>query len=68
MGIVSKFFSDEDVISSLRGHYDDAEQYSINFYYWLHTARRVKDGIIVNVAGRRFLVDEFTGSVIREVI
>ena len=67
MGVVSKYFSDETVISSLRGHYDANEMYSINFHYWLHTATITKDGILVRVGSRRFLVDEFTGAVIREV-
>ena len=67
MGVVSKYFSDETVISSLRGRYDANERYSINFHYWLHTATITKDGILVRVGSRRFLVDEFTGAVIREV-
>ena len=67
MGVVSEYFSDETVISSLRGHYDANERYSINFHYWLHTATITKDGILVRVGSRRFLVDEFTGAVIREV-
>jgi len=67
MGVVSKYFADETVISSLRGHYDANERYSINFHYWLHTATITKDGILVRVGSRRFLVDEFTGAVIREV-
>ena len=67
MGVVSKYFSHETVISSLRGRYDTNERYSINFHYWLHTATITKDGILVRVGSRRFLVDEFTGAVIREV-
>ena len=67
MGVVSKYFTDETVISSLRGHYDANERYSINFHYWLHTATITKDGILVRVGSRRFLVDEFTGAVIRDV-
>ena len=67
MGVVSKYFSDETVISSLRGHYDANERYSINFHYWLYTATITKDGILVRVGSRRFLVDEFTGAVIREM-
>ena len=67
MGSVSKYFSDETLISSLRGFYDENERYSINFHYWIHTAVMVKDGIMIQVGSRRFLVEEFTGSVIREV-
>lgn len=67
MGVVSNYFSDETVISSLRGFYDENERYSINFHYWLHTATITKDGILIRVGSRMFLVEEFTGTVIREV-
>ena len=67
MGVVSKYFSDETVISSLRGFYDENERYNINFHYWLHTATITKGGILIHVGSRRFLVEEFTGAVIREV-
>jgi hypothetical protein len=67
MGSVSRYVSDKTIVSSLRKFYDKNEQYSINFRYWLHTARPVKDGIMLNVGSRYFLVDEITGSVIREV-
>ena len=67
MGVVSKYFADETVISNLRGFYDENERYSINFHYWLHTATITKDGILIRVGSRMFLVEEFTGAVIREV-
>ena len=67
MGSVSKYVNDKTIISNLRGFYDAEEQYRINFRYWLHTAKQVKDGIMIQVGSRRFLVDAFTGSVIREV-
>ena len=67
MGVVSKYFADETVISSLRGFYDENERYSINFQYWLHTATITKDGILIRVGARMFLVEEFTGTVVREI-
>lgn len=67
MGVISKFFSDEDCISSLRGFFDENERYSVDFHYWLHTATRTREGILVTVGSRRFLLEEFTGTVIREV-
>ena len=67
MGSVSKFVSDKTVVCSLRGFYNEDEWYTVNFRYWLHTARRVKDGIMINVGSRCFLVDEYTGSVVKEV-
>ena len=67
MGGLSPYFSDADLISSLRKYYKKEEQYTINFQYWLHTAKKIKDGILINVAGRKFLVDFYSGSVIKEV-
>lgn len=67
MGGLSPYFSDADLISSLRKYYEKEEQYTINFQYWLHTAKKIKDGILINVAGRKFLVDFYSGSVIKEV-
>ena len=67
MGAVSKYVSDDEVIASLRKYYSTTQQYNTNFRYWLHTAKKVKDGILISVGSRKFLVEEFTGSVIREV-
>ena len=67
MGVISPYLSDDEVISCLRCCFDREEQYRINFHYWLNTARRVKDGVLVDVGSRRFLLDLYTGSVIREV-
>ena len=67
MGCVSKYVSDKTIIASLRKFYGADEQYTVNFYYWLHTAVPVKDGILVLVGSRSFLIDEYTGSVIREI-
>ena len=68
MGVVSEYFSDDDVISILRPYFPRARQYTIDFRFWLNTAKRSKDGIIVTVESRRFLIDEVTGSVIRELV
>lgn len=67
MGGLSPYFNDADLISSLRKYYKKEEQYTINFQYWLHTAKKIKEGILVNIAGRKFLVDFYSGSVIKEV-
>lgn len=68
MGVISEYFSDDDVISSLRPHFPRERQYTIDFRFWLNTAKRSKDGIIVTVESRRFLIDEVTGSVLRELV
>lgn len=67
MGTMSPYFTDAALISSLRKYYKKEEQYNVNFKYWLSTAHKVKDGIIVNIAGRKFLIDYYTGSVLKEV-
>lgn len=67
MSQLSPYFSDADLISSLRKYYKNEEQYTVNFWYWLHTARKIKDGIIIQIASRKFLIDFYTGSVIKEV-
>lgn len=67
MSQLSPYFSDADLISSLRKYYKKEEQYSVNFQYWLNTEKKVKDGILINVGNRKFLVDFYSGSVIKEV-
>lgn len=67
MGGLSPYFSDADLISSLRKYYKKEEQYTVNFRYWLNTAKKVKDGILINVGSRKFLVDFYSGRVIKEV-
>lgn len=67
MGVVSKYLSDDEVVSCLRQQFDRDEQYNIDFCYWLSTARTVKDGVLVRVMSRRFILDVHTGAVIREV-
>ncbi len=68
MGVVSPYLSDNEVVSQLRMQFDRDEQYRIDFRYWLSTARVVRDGILVNVGSRKFLLDAGTGGVIREVV
>ena len=68
MGVVSKYFSDDELISSLRPYFPREKQYSIDFRFWLNTAKRSNDGIVVTVESRRFLVEEYTGSVSRELV
>ena len=65
---VSPYFSDKTVISSIRKYYNENEQYTINFQYWINTAKKVKDGILIRVENRKFLIEEYTGSVIKEVM
>lgn len=67
MGVVSKYFSDEDLINSLRKQYPRDKQYTVDFRFWLNTAKRTRDGLVVTVEDRSFLVDEYSGSVVREV-
>lgn len=67
MGI-SVYFSDEELIANLRQEFDREEQYSINIRQWLNTARYTNQGVILTVENRKFLIHEYTGAVIKEVI
>lgn len=64
---VSPYFTDKTVISSLRKYYDKKNQYSINFEYWLSFAIKTNNGILIKIKEREFLVDYYSGSVIKEV-
>lgn len=65
--MISPYFSDKDLISSLRKYYDESEAYRINFSSWLHTAKKTKDGILIQIGSRKFLIDHYTGSILKEV-
>ena len=67
MGVISIYCSDDEVISSLRQFYPREDQYRINFLHWLNTAKTTKDGIIVQVEERKFLLHPVLGTVIKEV-
>lgn len=68
LGVISKYISDDEVVSNLRQHFDRDDQYRVNFYYWLSsTARVVREGVLVDVGSRRFLLNADTGVVVREV-
>ncbi len=67
MGL-SLYFSEQDIISSLRQQFNRDEQYSIDFKYWLNTLRKTSAGFIVQVENRKFLIHKHTGTVIRELI
>ena len=67
MGVAGLYFSDNDVICSIRKYYRKNKQFSTNFEYWLNTAKHTKDGILITVENRKFLVNTYTGMVIREV-
>ena len=67
MGSVSPYFSNDTLIASLRKYCNKNEQYSINFEYWLNFAVKTNNGILIKIKHREFLVDYYTGSVIKEV-
>ena len=70
MGInnVDFYFSDSDVIASLRQRFDREEMYTINFKYWLNTMKKTKDGLVVQVENRKFLIHPYTGLVLKELV
>ena len=64
---VSPYFSDKTVIQSIRKYFNSDEQYSINFKYYLNFAVNTDDGILIKIKDRKFLVDYYSGIVIKEV-
>lgn len=64
---VTPYASDKEIIASLRKYFNSEEQYTINFEYWLNFAIKTKKGILIKIKHREFLVDPYTGSVIKEV-
>lgn len=67
LGIISQYCTDEETVNSIRAYYSREEQYSINFEYWLHTACKTKDGVLITVGSRKFLLHPVLGTVIKEV-
>ena len=64
---VTSYASDKEIIASLRKYFNRKEQYSINFEYWLNFAIKTNNGILIKIKHREFLIDEFSGTVIKEV-
>ena len=67
MGIISQYCTDDETVNSIRAYYSREEQYTVNFHHWLTTAKRTKDGVLVTVGTRQFLLHEVLGTVIKEV-
>ena len=67
MGI-GVYFSDEELIANLRQEFDREEQYRIDFRQWLNTAEYTNQGIVISVESRKFIIHEYTGTVIREIV
>lgn len=65
--VLSSYFSDEEVISNLRQQFPRDLQYNIDFKVWLNNGKLTSDGYIVQVLSRKFLIDKFTGVVIKEL-
>lgn len=64
---VTPYASNKTIIASIRKYFNNDEQYSINFEYWLNFAIKTNNGVLVKIKNREFLVDYYTGSVIKEV-
>ena len=64
---ITPYASDKEIIASLRKYFNSEEQYTINFEYWLNFAVKTNNGILIKIKHREFLIDEFSGTVIKEV-
>lgn len=65
--MISPYFSNKDLINSLKKYFNSEEQYTINFEYYLNFAIKTNNGILIKIKHREFLIDYYTGSVIKEV-
>lgn len=64
---VTPYADNSEIISSIRKYYNRNEQYTINFEYFLNFAIKTNNGILIKIKHREFLIDYYTGSVIKEV-
>ena len=64
---VTPYVDNKEIIASIRKYYNRNEQYIIDFEYWLNFAIKTNNGILIKIENREFLIDYYTGSVIKEV-
>lgn len=64
---LTPYASSQEIISSIRKYYNRNEQYTIDFEYWLNFAIKTNNGILIKIENREFLIEYFSGSVIKEV-
>ena len=64
---VTPYASDKEIITSLRKYFNNEEQYSIDFNYYLNFAIKTKNGVLIKIKHREFLIEYFSGTVIKEV-
>jgi hypothetical protein len=64
---LTPYASNKTIIMSIMKYFNSNEQYSINFEYYLNFAVNTNDGILIKIKDRKFLVDYYSGSVIKEV-
>ena len=64
---VTPYADNKEIIASIRKYFNREEQYNINFEYWLNTVINTNNGIIIKIKHREFLIDYYSGSVIKEV-
>ena len=64
---VTTYADNKEIIASIRKYFNREEQYTINFEYFLNFAIKTNNGILIKIKQREFLVDYYTGSVIKEV-
>lgn len=60
---VSDYFTDEDLCSQLRLHFDDEEQWDIDFKVFFNQIEDIGDYFYLKLRGREFAIDKITGTV-----
>ena len=64
---VTPYASNKAIITSIRKYFNNDEQYSINFEYYLNFAKITNNGVLIKIKQREFLIDYFSGTVIKEI-
>ena len=61
---VSDFFTDEDLETQLRLHFDEEEQWDIDFRVFFNQIIDRGNDLYLEIRGRKFSIDKITASVV----
>ena len=64
---VGLYFTDEELACNLRPFFSEDKRFSIDFQSWFAKSKQTSQGFVVQVEDRRFLIDVYTGLVLREL-
>lgn len=64
---VGLYFTDEELACNLRPYFESEKRFTIDFKSWFAKSKQTSQGFVVQVEDRRFLIDVYTGLVLREL-